>query len=314
MTAVTADLSEMARLQASHNGDVHHYALVDAAQNPELPSVLGGAAACLFGSSPGTPIAHVSPHLVALPDDLNARAWQSVVRYASASPCLTVIASSLSLNALHRHLNGHLQVKIGKDAMHLAYWDPAILAVLVGQEDDDTLYVQGPVFDPGQRASFLSALVAWWYWDRRQVLRRIRPVEGEYATTQAADLVLPLEFKPSQTDLLVQASLPDRILYELRVNQPHLLGGRDEWHNYDLTRRLLNSARGLRIHGLRDQVNFVGTGMILGEEFHLHPDVQPYLEDVPSGSKRFVEALQRVPAEALEAARSQAVSRGEGPS
>lgn len=307
MSAPTTDFSRIFRVQSEQSNDVHRYALVDSAQNPELTSMLGEPGACLFGSRPGTPIARVSPHLVRLPRQQETKAWKCVARHAPRLPCLTVVTSRLPFDALYQHFKSHLEVRIGKNTMHLAYWDPAILAVLVGQQDDDTLFVQGPVFDQDQLASFLSPVIDWWYWDRRQTLRRIRPEQGKAVDADAAVSVLPLEFRPAQTDLLVQASLPDRVLYELRVNQPHLLETRDEWQNYDLACRLLNSAKDLRIHGLQDQVNFVGTGMILGEEFHLHPDVHPYLQGVPSGSQRFVEALRQVPTEALEAARSQGV-------
>lgn len=303
MSASTVDLSEILRTQAERGDDVRHYALVDSAQNPELPRLLDGSGACLFGSRPGTPIARVSPHLVTLPRQRDARAWQRIARYAPASPCLTVMASRLPFDALFRHFRNHLEVKIGKNTMHLAYWDPAILAVLVGQEDDDTLFVQGPVFDPDQRASFLSAVVEWWYWDRRQALHRIEPATLKPEEAQDGRVsALPLEFRPAQTSMMIRASLPDRMLYELDLNRPSVLEGRDSWQNYALTCRLLNVAFEHGIRGLQDQVNLVGTGMILGEGFHRHPAFASQLEDVAAGRLSFNEALERIPEAAFEEA------------
>lgn len=73
MSAPTTDFSRIFRAQSEQGNDVHHYALVDSAQNPELTSMLGEPGACLFGSRPGTPIARVSPHLVRLPRQQEAK-------------------------------------------------------------------------------------------------------------------------------------------------------------------------------------------------------------------------------------------------
>lgn len=310
MSAAKINLSQVFEVPAEQRDGLHYYALLDLARCPEFPGFLTDEGACLFGSGPGTPIARVSPHLVRLPRRVAATAWRGLVEHRGGTSWLSVMASRLSFKEVLRHLRAHLQVKIGKNTMYLAYWDPAILAVLVGQPDDDTLFVRGPVLDPAQLGSFLSPMSCWWYWDRRNALRGIdcaRP--GTSTPAEALLPVLPLEFRAEQTDLLVQASLPDRVLHELRVSQPHLLEERDESQNYELACRLLKSAQSLRLRGLRDQVNFVGAGMILGEAFHLHPDVRPWLEDVPTGSRRFIEALRRVPAEALEAARKQELQR-----
>lgn len=297
------DLAAILSATELKNNDVQHYSVVDAAQDDRLPGALRTHSVGLFGAGADTPIGRVSPHLAELPRNGDAPGWRWIAHHAAKRPCLTVLASTLNFKDLLRHLQAFLEVKIGSTRMHLAWWDPAILATLVGQPDDDTLFEAGPIFDEHQRAALLAPILTWWYWDRRGALHNICAHNIEFpAVPSMSDGALPLVFKPDQTSRLVHATLPDRVLYELRLNQPDVLLSRNEWENYDVARRLLPEAKAMGIRGLRDQVNFVGAGMILGEEFYKHPAISSHLENVRCGQTSFTNALQTIPADALERA------------
>src|SRR5699024_10125476 len=107
---------------------------------------------------------------------------------------------------------------------------------------------------------------------------------------------------PEQVRRLVEAGLPDRALYELRLNRPEVLAERSDWENYDLTCRLVNAAHELNIRGLRDLVNFVGTGMILGEQFYRFPPIAEVLAEIEDKQQTFTEVLAEFPAEVLQQA------------
>ncbi|MFH4338948.1 DUF4123 domain-containing protein, partial [Acinetobacter baumannii] len=80
---------------------------------------------------------------------------------------MTIIVSPLSFNYLFEHLRKFLEVKFeGGLEMFLAFWDPVILATLVGHKENKTLYVEGPVFNAQQIEDLLTPLQSWWYWDR----------------------------------------------------------------------------------------------------------------------------------------------------
>lgn len=283
----------------------HRYAIADAAQEPRLPGVLRAPLSrCLMGDDDS--VQQASPHLVELPDDRQAKlTWRWIATDAPKTPCLTLLTSTLDFDAMYDHLQSFLDVRVNaKTTMVLAYWDPMILAALLGQPGNTTLHVKGPVFNSAQRNRFALPLQAVCYWDRRGQLRRINPasLESDVPAEQAqgSDPVLPLVFQPEQVQRLVEAGLPDRVLYELRLNRPEVLAERSDWENYGLTCRLVNAAHELNIRGLRDLVNFVGTGMVLGEQFHRFPPIADVLGAVREKKQTFTEVLAEFPEDVLQ--------------
>ncbi|RYF49906.1 MAG: DUF4123 domain-containing protein [Cytophagaceae bacterium] len=145
-------------LRANESGKL--YALVDPAQDPGVIGRIAqdaAANACLFGYALDSPIAKATPRVVAILDVQSSALFTWIARHAPHKPVATLMISQLPLDALAEHLQQQMDVKLhGVGAMFLAFWDPSILGTLVGQADDETLHVAGPVLDAEQLRRFLS--------------------------------------------------------------------------------------------------------------------------------------------------------------
>lgn len=301
------EISNLLFNSADARPEVLGYAIADAAQEPRLPDALRAPSSrCLMGDDDS--VREASPHLVALPDVHQSKpTWRWIANHAPKKPCLILLTSTLDFDAMYDHLQSFLDVQVNdQTTMALAYWDPMILAALLGQPDDATLHVKGPVFNAEQRNQFVAPFETVWYWDRRGRLRRIEPatLESEIPAEEAQnnESVLPLVLQPGQIRCLVEAGLPDQVLYELRLNRPAVLADRSDWDNYDLSCRLVNVAHELYIRGLRDLVNFVGAGMVLGEQFYRFPPIAEALVEVKEKRQTFTEMVVQLPADVLQQA------------
>lgn len=292
---------------SSATDGIRHYALVDPAQDSTLPGKLRGVRdRCLLGDA--SAVSEVSPHLLEFPAATeSAGAIKLLASERLCQSAVVLLSSPLDFDRLFAHLLRFLDVKINASkTMLLAWWDPAIMASLLGQPDDDTLYEKGPVFDSEQRHSFVAPLSGIGYWDR---LGRFRKIDvGQLDDTVPASppsrhhAVLPLQFSADQVRALVKAATPDQVLYELRLNQPGVLSGRDEWQNYAMTCGLVDAAHGHGVRGLQDLVNFTGTGMILGEGFHQFPQIADELASMQRDQRSFSEVMRALPPHTLQQA------------
>lgn len=176
--------------------------------------------------------------------------------------------------------------------MVLACWDPAILATLVGQAGDDTLHVPGPVLDLDQLRAFLDPIVAWWYCDREACWHRIDPPAKDGRPTPSA-----LELSQEQEDLLVEASLPDQVLYHLELNQPRLFAD-DKTHDkrYAFIQSALGPARQLGLTGLRDLVNFTALCLIYRRRMQTDQEIVHLLDQVQRRVLSLDQAMPMMPA------------------
>jgi hypothetical protein len=143
------------------------YAIVDSAQHRVLPGALlqgGYMVRCLLGASQGSPVAQHAPHLVELGSPLEASsAWNWISLNAKSEPCLTVIATTMSFDTLFIQLAECTEVVLPDAfAMFFAFWDPAILGTLMGQADDLTLHVKGPVMSSVQRSWLTRGMLLLW--------------------------------------------------------------------------------------------------------------------------------------------------------
>jgi len=152
---------------ARHDLSLKWFALADSAQHAALPSAIlapGNHAECLLSGDKHSLIARYAPHLVemAAPSE-SAIEWKWVLRNAKARPCLTVIATKCAFGELLQRLRNCCEVSMpDNDLMYLAFWDPAILGVLIGQADDRTLHIKGPVMNSEQRRWLTEKIVHWW--------------------------------------------------------------------------------------------------------------------------------------------------------
>lgn len=274
----------------------HWYAIGDSAQNKTLPGVLtgpGAKAQSLLGATQGSPLAEKSPHLVGLPGpQLGEAAWEWIMRMGPREPSVTVIASQLPFDALFKQLKQFAEIRLPDDTeMFFAFWDPAILGTLVGQQDDVTLHVKGPVLDTHQRGMLYGGLQGWWYWDRDGALHSLA-MDGHAPTVQ---LSKPLKLVQHQVDELVEASLPDHVLFYVDLNQPHLLTDIAPRARYDYVERTLRDAKELGLQTMKDLVNYVCATLVYGARWQQDKTIAELLARVKRGELKFSAAMELFP-------------------
>jgi hypothetical protein len=280
---------------AQQDASLRWYAIADSAQHRALPSAVvqsGHQVRCLFGASQGSPLAQHSPHLVELCSPLQgSSAWNWISLSAKSKPCLTVIATGICFDALFTQLAECAEVVLPDgDAMFLGFWDPAILGTLVGQAEDSTLHVKGPVLTSEQRPMLTRGLAAWWYWDRAGGLHSIAvdQVGNEWRTG-------PIQLAQWQVDDLVEASVPDHVLYYLELNQPLLIADVPAAHRYEAVHLALVRARGLGLRAMGDLVNFACLELIYKERMREDSFILNLLDRVKQGRLKFRDALDQLP-------------------
>lgn len=271
------------------------YAIADSAQSRSLPGSLleaRGEARCLLGATQGTPLAAASPHLVPLPEPHAAsRAWQWIARHARQTPCVSVIVTLKNFDEIFAHLEQFTEIVLPDgDTMFFAFWDPAILGTLIGQPDDETLQVRGPVLSAEQRSVLLEGVEGWWYWDREGERHGI-----DVRTEASARAPLPLQLSQAQVDDLVEASVPDHVLYYLDLNQPLLLAKIEPRKRYSFVKTAVQSARDIGLEGMQDLLNYVCAALIYQERLQQDEQIKSLLEAVKHGSLSFTAALNEMP-------------------
>jgi hypothetical protein len=272
------------------------YAIADSAQNHDLPGALvrnsNDVSRCLFDAPSDSPLAAQSPHLVQLErPEKEASAWKWIERNASCKPCITVIASELGFDALFGHLQQFIEVLLPDgDELFFAFWDPAILGVLVGQSDDPSLHVPGPVLSDVQHATLVRHIAGWWYWDREGNIRSLK-ITGSF--TEHADT--PFQLTQNQVDALVEASVPDHVLSHIELNQPQLLSDIEPVQRYGRIRKYLLDARQIKLETMRDMVSYACVALIYRENFEVNPVIAALLEQVKRGELSFTQAMEEMP-------------------
>lgn len=274
------------------------FALVDPAQDRSASqrlSKLSQQHASLLASFSAPQDSAPQLLLLGAVDKLSEETWRLVERSVSSAAC-TFLLSGSSLNSLQQHLGRFVDVRLsGGVEMLLALWDPAILGTLVGQADDSTLHVPGPVLSLAQRNDLLSPLVAWWYCDREQHWHRIAGSGPNPDSTRETKTRLTLT--QAQEDALVEASVPDQVLFHLQQNRPSLLNNPDLPHaNYHrFVRQVLPAARMLGLEGMRDLVNFVALCLIYRQRMETDPQILQLLNQVQRKTLTMDEAMKRMP-------------------
>lgn len=273
------------------------YLLLDAAQQRDLLGRLPPSGAeALFAFSRGSKEGQVSPWLVHLgrsgqalknvqQDFLNA-----VLDVVQASPCATLLASECGMPLLLAHLRRAMSPEMpAQNDSYLAFWDPAILAALLGQSDVETQSRIEPVLSPMQSRALLGPISHWWCWSRSGRLH-------EYAVGDFAELAAPMPLRLSavQVDALVQASVPDLLIYYVNLNQVHLRDKFEPLAMHWFARQQLVYARRLGLAGTRDLLNYLCVALALGERFDLYPSLSPILARVKAGELSFDQAMDEI--------------------
>ena len=280
---------------ARANSALRWYAITDSAQHKSLPGAVTQAGVfvrCLFGATQGSPLADHSPHLVELCSPIeNSRSWNWIGLHAKSKPCITIIAAEMAFDELFVQLAESIEVELPDGfEMFLAFWDPVILGTLMGQGDDRTLHVPGPVLTAGQRAKLTGGMQAWWYWDRHGTMHSL-----DLDATQNRPPNGPLTLTQAQVDDLVEACVPDHVLYYVQLNQPQLVAEIPVQLRYGVVREALVLAREIGLLVMRDLVNFVCVKLIYGERLETDKTILTLLERVQHGRLTLAQALDEFP-------------------
>jgi hypothetical protein len=293
MSTADLDITALQQVENEHGG-LKWYAIADSAQNAALPTALKVETRrihCLLGAVPDSPVAKHAPHLVELHSPLTiSDAWRWIFRNARLKPCISVIATEHDFDALFAKLALWTEVRLpDDDSMYFAFWDPAILGTLIGQDDDLTLHVKGPVLNSQQRGLLIGGVTGWWYWDRDGKMHAI--AMDDFTNTS----IEPVTLVQQQVDDLVEASVPDHVLYYLELNQPLLIAKVPSSQRYKVVRAALTEARGMGLIAMSDLVNSVCIELIYGDRMRTDPVILNLLGEVKHGSVTFREAMSRFP-------------------
>lgn len=295
-----ASVTEHALAWAANHPDtpLHLYALVDAGLDRDTWQHLRriGSDSRALLTSEASAIADFSPHLLHM-GSATELAPKLVERLAQNHPtaAFTLLCSPRTLTELHAHLVRFIEVKLpGNLEMLLAFWDPAILGTLVGQPDDDSLHVPGPVLLPHQLQALMWALVAWWYCDREGRWHRAAALAQAASATDTP--AQPNVLTQAQEDALVEASVPDQVLYHIELNRPSLFDEQLPHHKrYRFARVVISAARKLGLEGMRDLANFVALCLVYRQRIETDPDILQLLDQVHQKAISFDDALARMP-------------------
>lgn len=260
--------------------ELNVYALADAAQDQSFLTVLEHLRQrCLLIEASGEKARAVSPHLLQLPKDFSSKEWQWITRHVAGTTKMTLIVSPLPFDLLFGHLRQFLEVQFeGGLEMILAFWDPVILATLVGHLEDETLYVREPVLNPQQIEELLQPIQSWWYWDRLTQLQAIFGLNQKIEILSKSTHPLPLTVE--QEEKMVQATFPDHLIYYLKLNHAFLV---DDINSYDLYQFVIQSisyAEEYYLAGTRDVLNFICLRLMYGNQFELDHTLKHLLIDL----------------------------------
>lgn len=280
--------------------ELYFYAIVDSAQDVRLLPTLramapGMQSQCLLVDANGPELSKAAPHLMELPPFAeDSDAWLSVFRSAASNPAsTTIIASHREFTVLFAHLVSFTDIVLPDgDEMIFAFWDPAILGTLVGQKDDRTLHVPGPVLSAQQRSRLFAGVSAWWYWDRNGQQHQMR---DDVPQADADKVVLPLKLTSIQVDMLVEASVPDHLLGTIKENSPQLLIDIPGAEQYARVEQHLLEARKLNLRGMQDIIQYICAGLIYGTQLQRDSIMTKLLDNVKTGQISLSEALEQFP-------------------
>lgn len=260
--------------------DLNVFALADAAQDSSFLKVLEDLRQkCLLKEASGEKAKKISPHLLELPQNFSSSEWAWLEKNVAGTAKMTLIISPLSFDALYQHLRHFLDVEFeGGLEMILAFWDPLILATLVGNENDKTLYVPGPTFTQEQRNIFLGPIQSWWYWDGLGHLQTIFGLNEQ--EEQLSDVKTPIQLNVAQEEMLVEATLPNHLVYYLRLNNSFLVNEMSDLQLYEVVVNAIPDAREYNLSGTRDILNFICLKLLYKESFFTHAQLQMQLEQV----------------------------------
>lgn len=227
--------------------DEHAYLLVDGARIGKLSDVIrqrqSDTWACLFDAASGSPLFEASPALI--PFDENEKfVWRLLLdtKYCQSAQLLL---STLPLEVLARQLAKHLYVEEGDGTRWvLAFWDPFVMASLIGMQPPVNDLVPGPVLEASQIAGLLKEVTG--------IVLQNRDGQPQYIEIPPLpeNMAAPFTLSQVQMDMLMDIDLPDRVADVLRKVEPNHPIHDGEWHR--LCCKAIQQTRASNRHGLDD--------------------------------------------------------------
>lgn len=268
------DIKRIFSTQSDHVAEgLSIYALADAAQDKFfLSKWMHLPQRNLLTEAAGEKAAQISPHLIQLNSEMTSLEWIHIQKRVISTPKMTLIVSPLNFEEMYAHLRQFTNVRFdGGLEMFLAFWDPIILATLLGHQADETLYIQEQVLDKEQKQILLGPIHTWWYWDRLGQLQQITGLNLQ-SFQQSYDSQNPLCFSVDQEEKMVEATFPDHLIYYLKLNNYFLVENFTAWDLYQYVISALKQARRFHLQGTRDILNFIC--LKLGYQEHFEMDLQ----------------------------------------
>ena len=275
-------------------------ALTDTAQAPNIISELTKLEPLLTPIVFFSEIEIASPALIALPPYVESSPlWQRVSSQLTNNPAsLTLIASPNTGQVLHDHLAAWMLVQLPTDntEMVLALWDPIVLAALLGNPSDTSLYVTGPILTRSQREAFLVPINSWWYSARDGDIHQLVPkAPTPTPPLTAQPVTLPLLLTQQQLDALTDVNLPDQLLAYLYENQSNLIEPIPQKQRYETVRAALSQANQIGLQNMRDRLNYICATLIYGTQMHTNSSIRQLLQQVHEQQITLTQALEQFP-------------------
>jgi hypothetical protein len=250
------DLSRFYVIPVDTTGQIlRRYALVDAAQVPELRSAefLSRPFECisLFALTREHGIAKYGPLLVPLDDTTTSPVTARVLRSMRRGWTVSWLSSALSLQDLAEHLAGHLNGTLpdGTDVL-VRYYDPRVLPSFLVHLDAAT------------REALLAPIGHWAWWDRKLDFV-IEKGDGRAVSSGITHIQVPAEMQKAMAVAAMDDLINGLIVAEADDGEfvkwlPHTL--------YTAISRQLHSARNLGLSVPADLQLFVSLAL------RVHPD------------------------------------------
>jgi hypothetical protein len=276
--ATTTRLGAALRARLSEYPDSNWYALLDAAQLPDLRATILRSSSgkmrylSLFDETPEAGDGDVAPYLV----DLGSAANQNpaigyTVKKALETHAISWLASPLDLPALAKRLTCRLDAQLAENIdVLLRFYDSRILSTL------------RPVLSPDQASIFFNAAHAWWYADRAGELQSC-----ECTFTKDDPFRSPIKFNQIQEDQFTELAFPDAVLEQLLKGQSDLLASMNRAGQHAFVVRQMVETKTLRLESLSDILTYCILALVEGEDFGIRTPWKEKFAAVAAGQSTF---------------------------
>lgn len=206
------------------------FLLLDGARLPGMSAWLEQQSAAdwisLLGAGLGAPLMDVSPVLIRLSPETNDAFVMRALTRPAMRRAASVLVCKCSLGQLADHLIDHIYIDDPDGTRWgLAFWDPFILASLVGCQPAVNALVPGPVLTHQQSAGLLGPISCWSFQHRNG-----SPCALRLDSNSGSIVETPFMLNQIQMDQLTDLPLPDQVRKVLKGAQPELASyGNDAW-------------------------------------------------------------------------------------